>query len=375
MKITTPAALLGAGFLLCGALAAQDPPAEKKAEPVPPSEKTPTPAPVPTTPPKATPPKPAPPEVPPKPKMDPAQIRTYTSYGFGYRNGRNFTQQTGRYGLNMEDVDREQFLKGLFDALELKDSAIEQDKINDALNQLSELIKDREKQVAENNKAEGATFLAENKKREGVITTDSGLQYEILKEGKGEIYTPPAAGARPNKQFYTIYKGTLLDGTEFDSSKGEATPMSLNVIPGFKEILTTMPVGSKWKVYIPSELAYKEARRSALLGPNSTLIFELELTAIKDLPAPPSRGKFPGRPGQAVSPPVRAPGRPGAKAVSPAVRVPTPPRGKPGQPRARAVSPPVRIPTNPQPKAPTPKPAPKPGATSVPKPAPKPAQP
>ncbi|MEO1843660.1 MAG: FKBP-type peptidyl-prolyl cis-trans isomerase, partial [Akkermansiaceae bacterium] len=183
----------------------------------------------------------------------------------------------------------------------------------------------------------------------------------------------PAAGARPNKQFYTIYKGSLLDGTEFDSSKGEATPMSLNVIPGFKEVLTTMPVGSKWKVYIPSELAYKEARRSALLGPNSTLIFELELTAIKDLPPPPSRGKLPGRPGQAVSPPVRAPGRPGAKAVSPAVRVP--PRGKPGQPRARAVSPPVRIPTNPQPKAPTPKPAPKPGATSVPKPAPKPAQP
>ena len=350
MKITTLAALLGAGFLLCGALAAQDTPAEKKAEPVPSSQKTPAP----TTPPKATPlKKPAPPALPPKPKMDPAQIRTYTSYGFGYRNGRNFTQQTGRYGLNMEDVDREQFLKGLFDAFELKDSAIDQDKINDALNQLSELIKEREKQVAEKNKANGAKFLAENKKREGVITTDSGLQYEILKEGEGEIYTPPAADARPNKQFYTIYKGTLLDGTEFDSSKGEATPMSLNVIPGFKEVLTTMPVGSKWKVYIPSELAYKEARRSALLGPNSTLIFELELTAIKDLPAPPSRGNFPGRPGQAVSPPVRAPGRPGAKAVSPAVRVPTPPR-------ARAVSPPVRIPTNPQPKAPTPKPAPKP---------------
>ncbi|MEO1845407.1 MAG: hypothetical protein ABGZ37_14180, partial [Akkermansiaceae bacterium] len=77
MKITTPAALLGAGFLLCGALAAQDPPAEKKAEPVPPSEKTPAPAPAPTTPPKATPPK----ATPPKPKMDPAQIRTYTSYG------------------------------------------------------------------------------------------------------------------------------------------------------------------------------------------------------------------------------------------------------------------------------------------------------
>lgn len=307
--------------------------------------------------------------------MDPAQIKTYTSYGFGYRNGRNFTNQTGRYGLSMNDVDREQFLKGLFDALELKDSAIEQEKINEALNQLSELIKAREVTIGEKNKVDGEKFLAENKKREGVITTESGLQYEILKEGDGEIYTLPADGQRPNKQFMTIYRGTTIDGTEFDSSKGEPAPMSLNVIAGFKEALTQMPVGSKWKVFIPSDLAYKDARRSAVLGPNSTLVFELELTSIKDLPAPPSRAgaRPPGPGGRAVSPPVRAPGRPGARAVSPAVRVPTPP----GQPKARAVSPPVRIPTNPTPKppAPAPAPTPPPAPAPAPEPAPKPGNP
>ena len=369
MKITTPAALLSVGLLITGALVAQEAPAEKKPAPVAPPKATPPKA----TPPKATPPKaapvrpravpgtPLPPPKPPAPKMDPAQIRTYTSYGFGYRNGRNFTSQTGRYGLSMDDLDREQFLKGLFDALELKDSSIEQDQINEALNQLSELIKTREVTIAAKNKTDGEKFLAENKKREGIITTESGLQYEILKEGEGKIYTPPAAGQRPNTQFLTIYRGTLLDGTEFDSSKGKASPMSLNVIPGFKEALTQMPVGSKWKVYIPAELAYKETRRSAILGPNSALIFELELTSLKDIPAPPSRGPVGQRPtpgGRAVSPPVQAPSRPGARAVSPAVRVPAPP----GRPKARAVSPPVRIPTNPEPK-PTPKstPTPKPG--------------
>jgi len=371
MKITTPAALLSVALLITGALLAQEAPAEKKPAPVAPPKATPPKATPPkATPPKATPPKgatvppravPATPLAPPKPpapKMDPAQIRTYTSYGFGYRNGRNFTSQTGRYGLSMDDIDREQFLKGLFDALELKDSSIEQDQINEALNQLSELIKTREVTIAAKNKTAGEKFLAENKKREGVITTESGLQYEIIKEGEGKIHTPPVAGQRSNTQFLTIYRGTLIDGSEFDSSKGKASPMSLNVIPGFKEALTQMPVGSKWKVYIPAELAYKETRRSAILGPNSALIFELELTALKDIPTPPSRGPVGQRPtpgGRAVSPPVQAPSRPGARAVSPAVRVPTPP----GRPKARAVSPPVRIPTNPATK-PTPKSTPAP---------------
>ncbi len=358
MKFKTPAALLSAGFLLSGALVAQDEPAKKPAPPAPAKPAPPAPAKPPAAKPAAPPVplKPPAPKPPPKPKMDPAKLKTYTSYGFGFRNGRSFAGQTGRYGLTLDDIDREQFLKGLFDALELKDSALDQEEINAALMQLSEGIKEREAKLAETNKTAGEKFLAENKKREGVITTDSGLQYEILKEGDGQVYTPPPEGERPNKQFMTIYHGTLIDGTEFDTSGGKPSPMSMNVIPGFKEALSTMPVGSKWKLFIPANLAYKEGRRSAKLGPNSTLIFELELAEIKDLPAPPSRPAVGGRPGapKAVSPPVRVPQR------------------RPGT-GARAVSPPVRIPTNPNPKGkPAPLPKPEPGPKPAPKPKPEP---
>ncbi|MBJ06654.1 MAG: hypothetical protein CMO40_05975 [Verrucomicrobiaceae bacterium] len=364
MKQTTPAVILSGALCFAGALPAQD---TKAPEQAPKATKE-----APSTPGGVQVPAPPPPEKP-KVTMDPAEIRTKASYGFGYRNGRNFTNQTGRFGLTMDDIDREQFLKGLFDALELKDSGIEQEKINEALNQLSLFIKEREKKIAEENRIAGEKFLAENKKREGVTTTESGLQYEILKEGAGEAYPAPPPGQRPAKQYMTVYRGTLIDGTEFDSSKGVATPMSLNVIAGFKEALTQMKVGSKWKLFIPAELAYKESRRSAKLGPNSTLIFELELTELKDLPKAPTRplarpAAPRPTPGRSVSPPVRVPGNPGARAVSPPVRVPTRPGASQappvpsGKPKARAVSPPVRIPapSAKQPAPPKPVPAPTP---------------
>jgi len=90
------------------------------------------------------------------------------------------------------------------------------------------------------------------------------------------------------------YKGTLIDGTEFDASpEGSPVPMTLQVVPGFKEAITTMPVGAKWKLFIPSELAYGAERRSAEIGPNTTLVFDLELVEIKDAPAAPEGGGFP----------------------------------------------------------------------------------
>jgi FKBP-type peptidyl-prolyl cis-trans isomerase len=340
MKLIHNAAIPAAFLLLSGSLFAQDTPAPAKSAE---AEKSP---PTPAGPAKAA---------EPKVTMDAGEIRTKTSYGFGYRNGRTFVNQTGRYGLQLDDLDREQFLKGLFDALELKESDIEQDKINEALNQLSLVIKQREKKVAAENLTEGEAFLAENKKREGIITTESGLQYEIMKKGAGEVTPAPPQGQRPTKQYMTIYRGTLIDGTEFDSSQGKETAMSLNVIPGFKEALTQMPVGSKWKLFIPADLAYKESRRSAKLGPNSMLIFELELTELKDLPKPPSRPLTRPAPQGARSVSPATPGRPGARAVSPPVRVPV----KPGTGKARAVSPPVRIPIPPakgQPDPPTPVP-------------------
>jgi FKBP-type peptidyl-prolyl cis-trans isomerase len=122
----------------------------------------------------------------------------------------------------------------------------------------------------------GNAFLEENKKREGVHTTESGLQYEILTEGKGP---KPAATDRVRVH----YHGTLIDGTVFDSSVESGQPAVFGVgqvIPGWTEALQLMPVGSKWKVYIPSNLGYGERGASGDIGPNSTLIFEVELLEI-----------------------------------------------------------------------------------------------
>ena len=126
------------------------------------------------------------------------------------------------------------------------------------------------------NKAAGEKFLAENKTKEGVKTTESGLQYKVITEGKGEI---PADTCKVKVN----YKGTLIDGTEFDSSYKRNEPATFRanqVIKGWTEALTMMPVGSKWELYIPQELAYG-SRESGQIKPFSTLIYEVELVGIE----------------------------------------------------------------------------------------------
>jgi FKBP-type peptidyl-prolyl cis-trans isomerase len=125
------------------------------------------------------------------------------------------------------------------------------------------------------NREEGEAFLAKNAQQPGVKTTPSGLQYRILKQGAGP--TPKAT------DIVTVrYRGTFLDGTEFDSSHGKAAPFRVDgVIPGWTEALKMMPVGSKWELFIPSDLAYGEAGAGATIGPNATLLFEVELVSIK----------------------------------------------------------------------------------------------
>ena len=126
------------------------------------------------------------------------------------------------------------------------------------------------------NKAAGEAFLAENAKKEGVVTTASGLQYKVIKEGKGEVPTETST-VKVN------YKGTLIDGTEFDSSykRNEPTTFRANqVIKGWTEALTMMPVGSKWELYIPQELAYGARETGGSIKPFSTLIFEVELLEV-----------------------------------------------------------------------------------------------
>ena len=127
------------------------------------------------------------------------------------------------------------------------------------------------------NKAAGEKFLEENKGKEGVVTTESGLQYKIIKAGKGEIPTK-------TDKVKVNYKGTLVDGTEFDSSYKRNAPATFRadqVIPGWTEALTMMPVGSKWELYIPYDLAYGSRETGGQIKPFSALIFEVELLGIE----------------------------------------------------------------------------------------------
>jgi FKBP-type peptidyl-prolyl cis-trans isomerase len=246
-------------------------------------------------------------EVPAKPKLDPAVVKADSSYALGFRTGGGFAQQFGKFGVGAADLDPETFLKGFMAALKGGKPDLEEAKLQAAMEALGEMLQAREKATATANLEAGKKFLAENAKRKEVTTTKSGLQYEVINKGGDEKYVAPKEGDKdaPEKQFMVNYKGTLIDGKEFDASPpGSPVPMTLQVVPGFKEALTTMPVGAKWKVYLPSELAYGEERRSADIAPNSALVFELELVKIEDAPAAPEGGMpFPMPQGGPSGPP------------------------------------------------------------------------
>ncbi|MFY7817026.1 MAG: FKBP-type peptidyl-prolyl cis-trans isomerase N-terminal domain-containing protein [Akkermansiaceae bacterium] len=244
-------------------------------------------------------PAPAAPTAPAAPAMSPEQVKKNTSYGFGFQNGRQFAQQVGRFGIGASDIENAEFVRGFTAAMAGKEPEVSEKDIQAAMMALQSLMETREKELSAKNLEAGKAFLAENGKRKEVTTTKSGLQYEVLTKGGDKKYVPAKEGEDDNKQFLVNYRGTLIDGTEFDKSpEGQPVPMTLQVIPGFKEAITTMPVGAKWKLFIPADLAYGEQRGSADLGPNSTLIFELELVGIEDAPPPAAPGGFPTPQGQ-----------------------------------------------------------------------------
>ena len=176
-----------------------------------------------------------------------------------------------------QTLSRENMLAGFVAGVVKTKGAMTQEEAQQYMNTQMDAIK--EKAIAEkyaDNKAAGEKFLAENKEKEGVVTLPSGLQYKIITAGKGEI---PADTCRVKVN----YRGTLIDGTEFDSSykrKEPATFRANQVIKGWTEALTMMPVGSKWELYIPSELAYGSRETGGDIKPFSTLIFEVELLEI-----------------------------------------------------------------------------------------------
>ena len=229
-----------------------------------------------------------------KPPMDMAVVKSDSSHALGFRSGSEFARDLGRFGLTSGDLQMESFSKGFMEAFKGGQPSISEAQLNAAMEALGNMLQEREKSLAQSNLAEGKKFLDENGKRAGVVTTKSGMQYEVIQKGGEEKYKAPKEGEESNKQFLVNYKGTLISGKQFDASpEGQPMPMTLQVVEGFKEALTSMPVGAKWKIYLPANLAYGEERRSPDIGPNQTLIFDLELVKIEDAPAAPQGFPFP----------------------------------------------------------------------------------
>ena len=189
------------------------------------------------------------------------------SYSLGVNIGENIKKQ-------FEDFNLENFEDGIKDVLEKE----KETKISDNQAQaiISSYFSKKQQKESESVIEKGISYLQENAKREGVITLESGLQYEIINDG---------SGLKPNidDNVTTHYHGTLVDGTVFDSSVDRGEPASFpvgGVIKGWTEALQLMNVGSKWKLYVPYDLAYGERGAGAQIGPYSTLIFEVELISI-----------------------------------------------------------------------------------------------
>lgn len=189
------------------------------------------------------------------------------SYSLGVSVAYNLKEQ----GFKVDSI--EDFSKALYDVLNGNQLAIPQEKIGKLVNDYFKEL--QEKSFAEKIE-EGKKFLAENAKRDGVVTLPSGLQYEIINKGNGEK-------PKLTDKVTTHYHGTLINGTVFDSSVKRGQPASFpvnGVIKGWTKALQLMPVGSKWKLFVPSELAYGEQGAGQAIGPHTTLVFEIELLAI-----------------------------------------------------------------------------------------------
>jgi len=210
------------------------------------------------------------------------------SYSIGANWGNSLKRQE-------VEVDLEATIKGLRDGLAGK-SVLNEQELREALTALNQEIRakmeEKRKLLGETNKQEGEKFLAENKTKSGVITLPSGLQYKVLAEGSGE-------SPKSNDVVTANYRGTLIDGTEFDSSAKNGQPLvrpANMLIKGWTEALQLMKPGAKWQLFIPPDLAYGERGSGAQIGPNAALIFEMELVSFKP-PAPPP----PAAPAQPVT--------------------------------------------------------------------------
>jgi len=270
--LITAVGLLTAGMMLLGNALAQQTPAAKaeqppaaKAQPAPPAggQKTP-----PAKTGQAT-----------RPRIQSVLVlktpKDKLSYALGMNLGNNLHKET-------VDIDAAIVLRGLKDALAAGKTLLTEDEARAALTQLQTEVRGKQQEkmkvAGEMNKKESVEFLAANKAKEGVVTLPSGLQYKILTAGTGP---KPAV----SDTVVCNYRGTLISGTEFDSSYKRGQPASFpvnGVIKGWTEALQLMPVGSKWQLFVPAELGYGDRGAGADIGPGATLIFEVELLSIQD---------------------------------------------------------------------------------------------
>lgn len=194
------------------------------------------------------------------------------SYSIGVSITKNMKKQDTEFDLDV-------LIQGMKDGLSGKKLLMTDKEIRAVLNNYQSEIRRNaavsKRQAMEDNKKKGEEFLAKNKSKPGVITLASGVQYKIVKEGSGRA-------PLDSELVEVVYRGTLLDGTEFDGTDGHPVNLKANsLIAGWKEVMRLMPQGSKWEIYIPHNLAYGERGVGADIGPNETLIFEVELLSFK----------------------------------------------------------------------------------------------
>ena len=197
-------------------------------------------------------------------------IEQQVSYGIGRQMGDQLA------GSPFDDLQLQAVIEGLSDAYTGQPSQIDTAVMKVAFEAVNERVQKKQAEQAKELSAAGEKFLAENSKRDGITVTASGLQYEVLTDGDGDM---PSDSAKVR----THYHGTLLDGTVFDSSYDRGTPAEFpvnGVIAGWTEALQMMKEGAKWRLYVPSNLAYGEKGAGGAIGPHATLIFDVELLAI-----------------------------------------------------------------------------------------------
>jgi FKBP-type peptidyl-prolyl cis-trans isomerase FklB len=196
------------------------------------------------------------------------------SYTAGYQIGQNLKRQ------NL-DLDSKTFSQGVQDAITNAKPRLKPEEMQAAVQAQQKKDMDKQAAVAKKNLDAGQAFLEANKKKDGVVTLPSGLQYKVVTEGKGKQ-------PKSTDTVVAHYRGTLINGTEFDSSYQRNEPATFpvgGVIKGWQEALPLMKEGSKWQVYIPSDLAYGPRGAGAGIGPNEVLIFDIELLSVKEAAA------------------------------------------------------------------------------------------